>query len=423
MKKVVNFGIGFVTGRPNVCKIINSYYSDMLEQFKSYDGEVKLTIFIMFDLSYNYTTRMDFYGLIPDVHRSNINVVYISPEKIISEKAYLNKQFGLSKEDADLFLGAGHAKGRNTVMYYALKKGMDYLLFWDDDEYPLACVKDEEGKIKWMKQRNVVSHLEYFEKENADVTRGYHCGYISPIPSIPYSEDVTEEDFKNFIEACGNEAVNWANIKERFEKDNGVTFADKDIAEGKGAYEILETPTSKKWVAGSTLGINFKNIDRIPAFYNPPEARGEDTFFSVNLTKAKVLQIPVYHFHDGFLKYTEIMNGHKPRKLKLINPEDDADVERRFLKVSTGWIKYKPLYMYIMDRENYDENIKTAKKQLAKSIKKISGYFENGGFAQLPDILQEYDENVEDHYKDFIQTNKIWDFLKKEIIKERKNHN
>ena len=308
-------------------------------------------------------------------------------------------------------------------MYYALKKGMDYLLFWDDDEYPLACVKDEEGKIKWMKQRNVVSHLEYFEKENADVTRGYHCGYISPIPSIPYSEDVTEEDFKNFIEACGNEAVNWANIKERFEKDNGVTFADKDIAEGKGAYEILETPTSKKWVAGSTLGINFKNIDRIPAFYNPPEARGEDTFFSVNLTKAKVLQIPVYHFHDGFLKYTEIMNGHKPRKLKLINPEDDADVERRFLKVSTGWIKYKPLYMYIMDRENYDENIKTAKKQLAKSIKKISGYFENGGFAQLPDILQEYDENVEDHYKDFIQTNKIWDFLKKEIIKERKNHN
>jgi len=418
MKKVINFGIGFVTGRPNVCKIINSYYSDIIDQFKSYDAEVKLTIFIMFDLSYNYTTRTDFYALIPDVHRSNINVVYISPEKIASEKAFLNKQFGLSKEDADLFLGAGHARGRNTVMYYALKKGMDYLLFWDDDEYPLACIKDEDGKIKWMKQRNVVSHLEYLVNENADVTRGYHCGYISPIPSIPYDENVTEDDFKNFIEACGNEAVNWESIKEKFEKDNGVTFADKDIAEGKGAYEIQETADSKKWVAGSTLGLNLTHIDKIPAFYNPPEARGEDTFFSFKLTNSKVLRIPVYHFHDGFLKYTEIMNGHKPRKLKLINPEDDSDVEKRFLKVTTGWIKYKPLYLYMMDKEHYDENIRTAKAQLAKSIKKISTYFEHGGFAQLPDILQEYDENVEEHYEEYLRTNEIWNRLKAAMKKE-----
>ena len=34
MKKEINFGIGFVTGRANVCKVINSYYNDILEQLK-----------------------------------------------------------------------------------------------------------------------------------------------------------------------------------------------------------------------------------------------------------------------------------------------------------------------------------------------------------------------------------------------------
>ena len=421
MEREINFGIGFVTGRSNVCKIINSYYNDVIEQFEGYDAKINLTFFIMYDLSYNYTKRTDFYSLIPDIYRKNIHIKYISPEDIEDDKKYLQGHFGISKDDTELFLGAGHAKGRNTVMYYALKKKMDYLLFWDDDEYPLACIKENNGKITWIKQRNVVSHLEYLEKENADVTRGYHCGYISPIPAIKYDEKISEKDFKDFIEACGNEAVNWENIKERFEKDNGVTFADREIAEGKGAFELLETETEKKWVAGSTLGLNLKHLDKIPAFYNPPGARGEDTFFSVGLTNSKVMRIPVYHFHDGFLKYREIMNGHMPRKLKLIESGDDVEVEKRFLKVSTGWIKYKPLYMYIMDKENYEEKIKDAKVKLSRSIKKISNLFENGGFAKLPQILSDYDEDVEEHYQEFLETNRIWNDIKKVFIEEREN--
>ena len=32
MEKEINFGIGLVTGRSNVCDIVNNYYKDMLEQ-------------------------------------------------------------------------------------------------------------------------------------------------------------------------------------------------------------------------------------------------------------------------------------------------------------------------------------------------------------------------------------------------------
>ena len=113
------------------------------------------------------------------------------------------------------------------------------------------------------------------------------------------------------------------------------------------------------------------------------------------------------------------MNGHLPKKLKLIESGDDVEVEKRFLKVSTGWIKYKPLYMYIMDRENYEEKIKDAKVKLSRSIKKISNLFENGGFSKLPKILSEYDEEVEEHYQEFLETNRIWNDLKKVFIEER----
>lgn len=418
MKKEINFGIGFVTGRSNVCKVINSYYNDILEQLKEYDGKVNLTFFILYDLSYQYTKRTDFYNIIPDLYRKNINVRYITPEEIETEKNVLSEKYGLSKDDAELFIGHGHAKGRNTVMYYALKEKIDYLLFWDDDEYPVACIKDENGRIIWKKQKNVVDHIKYLQQENANITRGWHCGYISPIPYIEYTDEVSEEDIKDFIEAISNEVVTWESIKEKFEKDDGVTYADSELANGKGAFEITKEDGTK-WVAGSTICLDMNDIEKIPAFYNPPGARGEDTFFSVLLDETKVFRIPMYHFHDGFLTCTGIMKNRFPTKLKRIETDENS-IEQRFLKASTGWIKYKPLLMYIENKETYPEKIATVKEKLKRSSQKINKLFENSDFTRLPEIMEEYDENVEEHYQEFLDTNRIWNKLKMQIKEENK---
>ena len=147
MSKQINIGIGFVTGRPNVCRIINSYYKEAIEQLKEDGRNLKLTFFILYDLGYQYTKRTDFYSIIPDVYKENIEIKYITPEDIEEEKKILISRYELSKEESNLFLGHGHAKGRNTVLYYALKNKMDYLLFWDDDEYPVACIKGEMVKL------------------------------------------------------------------------------------------------------------------------------------------------------------------------------------------------------------------------------------------------------------------------------------
>ena len=46
MNETIEFGIGFVAGRPNVCKIINSYYKNMIEQLEKTGKNVNLTIFL-----------------------------------------------------------------------------------------------------------------------------------------------------------------------------------------------------------------------------------------------------------------------------------------------------------------------------------------------------------------------------------------
>ena len=409
--KEVNFGIGFVTGRSNVCKIINNYYKDMLEQVNRYKYKVNITIFILFDTSYQKTEREEFYSLDAEVYR-NIKIKYITPEDINEEVKKLVSRNNMNKEDMEFFLGHGHAKGRNTIMYYAIKHKMDYLLFWDDDEYPIAVQKDN-GTIKWTKQDNILKHLEFMSKEHADVTLGHHCGYISPIPYIDFSEDFTEQDMKEFIESISNDIISWKSIKEKMNNNNGVTYAQAEIVKGNGVYEI-ETDGIGKWVAGSTLCLNLNNKNKIPAFYNPPLARGEDTFFSTLLGDSKIIRIPVYHFHDGFLKYTEIMNGTYPKHLRKINIKEQS-IKERFLKATLGWIKYKPLLIYIKNKDTYNEEIEQMISKLQIIVPKLNKIFKDDCFSELLEMAKVYHINVIKHYEEYKRTNEIWNLLKQKI--------
>ena len=111
------------------------------------------------------------------------------------------------------------------------------------------------------------------------------------------------------------------------------------------------------------------------------------------------------------------MKNHFPTKLRKIETDENS-IEQRFLKASTGWIKYKPLLMYIENKETYQEIINKAEDQLKRSVKKINQLFENSDFTHLPSIMEEYDENVEEHYQEFLDTNRIWNTLKMAVKKE-----
>ena len=406
----LNIAIGFVTGRPNVCNIINTYYEYVKKQMQSFYKFTNISFYILYDLDYQDAKKEDFYNLKPEIfEEENIKVKYITPEDVAELKQKMMDKYKLTTENVNAIIGNGHAKGRNTVMYSAYCDNMDYLLFWDDDEYPVACLKNEDGTISWQMQDNVLKHIETMEKYNADVTIGYHCGYISPIPYMNFENEENEQAINHFIKAISNEIVTWESIKEKYEKSNGVTFAENSILNGE-PYELL-SEDGNKFVAGSTLCINLNHIENIPAFYNPVNARGEDTFFSLNLAEAKVMKVPVYHFHDGFLKYKQIMSNKFPKTLRLIRHSEDT-VEKRFYKACLGWIKYKPLLVYILEKDKYRDIINDVYNRLEKSIPKINSLYSNYDFRQITEALKTYDQNVENDYNSYIEVNNIWNELK-----------
>ena len=379
--KNLNVAIGFVTGRPNVCNIINTYYDYVKKQMQSFYKYTNIVFYILYDLDYQDAKKEEFYNLKPEIfEEENIKVKYITPEDVAELKQRMMDKYKLTTENVNAIIGNGHAKGRNTVMYSAYCDNMDYLLFWDDDEYPVACLKNEDGTISWQMQDNVLKHIETMEKYNADVTIGYHCGYISPIPYMNFENEENEQAINHFIRAISNEIVTWESIKEKYEKSNGVTFAENSILNSEPSELLSED--GNKFVAGSTLCINLNHIDKIPAFYNPVNARGEDTFFSLNLAEAKVMKVPVYHFHDGFLKYKQIMLNKFPKTLRLIRHSEDT-VEKRFYKACLGWIKYKPLLVYILEKDKYRDIINDVYNRLEKSIPKINSLYPTYDFGQI----------------------------------------
>jgi len=412
MSEKIKFGIGFLAGRPNVCNIINGYYKNILEQGKESGYDVEFTFFILFDLNYQHTPRNQFYNIIPDVYK-NMKVKYITPEDIEEEKKILTSRHGMNKEEVDLILGNGYARARNSILYFALKRKVDYLLFWDDDEYPVANIKNGKKDIVWKSQNNVLEHLKNIS--NADVTMGYRCGNMSPIPFINFDEELKEVDFKNYIDAVSNEAVSWKKIREIMNQEDGMLYANTKILEERKVSEIKNLGKDN-WLLASGICINLTNLEKLPPFYNPPEARGEDTFFSTWLTNSKVLRVPTYHFHDGFLKYTNIIKKDFPSKFNKIKIKDSS-VEQRFLSASIGWIKYKPLLMYITQRDNYRQIIEETKQKLDSSTSKMNKVFQTCDFSCLRPELEKYDEKVEEHYNEYLQSFKVWNKLK-EIIKE-----
>lgn len=407
MSETINFGIGFLAGRPNVCNIINGYYKNILEQGKKSGYNVKFTFFILFDLNYQGTPREHFYNILPEVYEK-MTVKYITPEDIEEEKKILASRYGMNKKDVDLILGNGYARARNSVVYSAIKRKIDYLLFWDDDEYPVINIKDESGKITWKAQENVLEHL--LNIRNADVTMGYRCGNMSPIPTINLDKSLKKEDFKDYIDAVSNEAISWEKIREIMNREDGMLYANSKILNEKKVSKI-ENLGKDNWLLASGICINLTNLDRLPPFYNPPEARGEDTFFSTWLTNSTVLRVPVYHFHDGFLKYTDIIKREYPNKFERVEINDNS-VEQRFLNASIGWIKYKPLLMYITQKENYEKIIEETKQKLNNSIPKMNAVFQTCDFSRLETELEKYDEKVEEHYKEYLQTYEAWKELK-----------
>jgi hypothetical protein len=400
--EILQVGIGFATGRKGFQKVLRSYIHNWEESGLVDNENILLNLFIAYDLSYANTKVTDYTKILSELNTQINSMTFIGSHDIKKEIEDLIRRKVLTAAEARSLFGKGYAAKRNEVLYFAVKHKIDYLLFLDDDEYPVALTNTKNLAV-WGGQHVLSKHLQYLS--DADITHGRHCGYISPIPYIEYNDVMTESDFRTFIEAISNDILNWNKMKAVM-KDGGVTYADTKILTGEHAFEVQEQNHSK-FISGSNLGINLKDPSRIFPFYNPPGARGEDTFLSTCLSERKVMRIPCYTFHDGFSTYNHLLEGVLPIHLKYIKADDD-EIIARFYRACLGWVRYKPLLVYITNRGAYEETIGDMRKRLDESLPKICEYFGKPEFMNVAAELEKYHEQVKSHYREFQNVKKAW---------------
>lgn len=395
-------GIGFATGRKSFQKVLRSYINNWKESGLVQDREVNLNLFVAFDLSYNKTKKTDYTRIQPELAKCLNDVTFIGRENISKEAERLVRKGVTTSEEAKLIFGKGYAAQRNIVLYNAIKNHMDYLIFLDDDEYPVAVTSTRETAI-WGGQHVLTTHLKFIGQ--ADITHGRHCGYISPIPYMEYNESMTENDFRTFIEAISNDILNWDNIRKVIQR-GGITYADTDILRSTEP-EVVEEINHAKFISGANLCINLTDPKRVFPFYNPPAARGEDTFLSTCLKDRRVLRLPCYTFHDGFSTYNHLLEGVLPIRLKPIRGDNDVIINR-FYKACLGWIRYKPLLLYITHKEDYEDRIERIRMQLNATLPIVCAYFQRPDFMTILKEFEKYNRNVKKHYTQYCETQEIW---------------
>ncbi len=400
--KIVKIGIGFATGRKSFQKVLRTYIHTWKESGLVENNRISLNLFVAYDLIYHKTEVTDYTDIPPELVKQINSSTFIGSVAIKEEIDYLIRENVININEVRLIFGRGYAAKRNAVLYNAIKQNMDYLVFLDDDEYPMA-VTNTRNTVIWGGQEVLSNHLKNIS--HADITHGNHCGYISPIPYMEFNDTMTEADFRTFIEAISNDIVNWDTLKTVM-KNGGVTYADTRILTSNDAIEVQEVNHSK-FISGANLGINLTEPRRIFPFYNPPGARGEDTFLSTCLGERKVLRVPCYTFHDGFSTYNDLLEGVLPLRLKFIRA-DTEEITTRFYNACIGWIRYKPLLLYITDREGYEEKIEEMRVQLNATLPKICAYFGQPDFMKVLDELEKYHGNVEKHYREFHETQRVW---------------
>lgn len=361
-----------------------------------------LHLFIAYDLKFTNTELNDYQITDEEILSLVDSVHYLGRAAIANEAADLVEKEVITTKEAKLIFGEGYGMKRNAVLYFALINKMDHLIFFDDDEYPVANVRMDD-RLVWEGQAVLAAHIQSLQ--NADITNGHHCGYISPVPGIEFNDILTEQDFRTFIEAISNDIISWESIQKK-RLDGGITYADPGSMADDKVCEVEEIH-GMKFISGANLGINLRDTKRLFPFYNPPGARGEDTFLSTCIIKNKVLKIPCYTFHDGFAVYGGLLSGVLPNSLKSMKANSSV-ITRRFLRAAVGWTRYKPLLIFVTQNEKYEVLMEDMKNRLEFVLPKLCSYYGSNEFAVISDEFKFYREHVKEHYQDFEDTKKAW---------------
>ena len=254
----INVAIGFATGRKNFQRVLRNYIFNWMESNLVSNENVGLNLFVAYDLDYRGTKKTDYTAINPEIAQWIDSKHFIGKNEVEETKQDLINKEIVSPEEASFFLRKDIPP--NEISFCIPRSKIKWITcsFWMTTEYPMAVTKNGDTAL-WSGQHVLETHLRNIK--NADITYGYHCGYISPIPFIEFSDVLTEETFRRFVQAISNDIVTWETIK-KVMQNGGVTYADVGVLKTR---EVLEVPeiNHAKFISGSNLCINLRDTSRV----------------------------------------------------------------------------------------------------------------------------------------------------------------
>lgn len=161
--KEIKVGIGFATGRKSFQKVLKAYIYSWNESGLVDNDNISLNLFIAYDLAYHKTKATDYTNISPELIGQIDSCKFIAKPCIKEEIDYLIQENVINLQEAHMIFGKGYAANRNAILYNAIKNNMDYLLFCDDDEYPLAVTNTKRTAI-WSGQHILATEEKMVKK-------------------------------------------------------------------------------------------------------------------------------------------------------------------------------------------------------------------------------------------------------------------
>jgi hypothetical protein len=185
------------------------------------------------------------------------------------------------------------------------------------------------------------------------------------------------------------------------------------IGRGIPEAEEIHPVRGGKWVSGGNLSINLRSefADTVPPYYTPHGSRGDDTIFSLQLSRAKVMNVPSGAFHDMYLDYIAITRGEFPTHPGYL-PESMGKYVVRFADGIKAWLAYAPLFIRLTGGAAYQTILKEMLVKLRTVDRTLFLEFPLLGEAlngrKLADILSNYARRVDTQYQELQLCRDAW---------------
>ena len=392
------------TGRPNVKNVVGSFLKNAVTH--GYDLN-DFSVYLSIDREY-MGSRTDDFRLPDRLEKSLGHVDYIDERTRDGLAASISSKPGVSRKVAEtLFRGRGYSKQRNVALYYAAKDGNDFAVCFDDDEAPYIPVKDGKGALSWVYPDYFTPHLTALSN-GADITRGPCLGYLSPIPS-DFEKDIPRDIRRKLGKAleAGSDVINAGSF---FDLMNKLVFLpSSEITNPSRPFTVEKSSLGKHIYAGN-MAINLQSIrdGKLPSFYTPPTARGEDTIFALQLDKAHVEEVPSYIFHDAFNMYPGVLDGRLPTSLASVPVTNQT--KDRFAQALIGWLKYAPILIEMTSKssEEKENRINQMLDNIGEPTRKLANLLECPVIGDCENILEEYVADVNKHLTELKCVQRTW---------------